>query len=368
MSNVIAADIAATFQYYVSNFWCSLTHCFRPKGPMKPDYSDIYTSPNYKIEVAGKCCDGTRIETYVPETPFLGENGKPKAVIYLHGFDLSAAEIYRSHLEHLVKQGYYVFYPNFQTGFCTFPDSPWQTVHELAEEIVGSGLKDPQLKWIHQALTSVHDAYQDADLGDIPVDTYLFGHSLGGLFALSWAYYIHKENLPENLLPKQVITADPLPNTSVAGIPGKLGEWIQHITDDIDVKFTGAALTMPVAILHGNDDWVVPKEEWKQPFNYIKTDQKKMFLSFTDNRGCPGMYANHEQATVNTSFFDTFLALTVLDGVGVENNLNWRYIWYALDQVIRCGKRADLLEFDMGTWSKGYPVHGIEVFLPPSNS
>ncbi|NER48190.1 MAG: hypothetical protein F6J92_16110 [Symploca sp. SIO1A3] len=146
-----------------------------------------------------------------------------------------------------------------------------------------------------------------------------------------------------------------------------MGDVIKKITDDVDIKLTGSALTMPVAILHGNEDWVVPKDEWKQPFTYIKTEQKKMFLSFTDNRGCPGMYANHEQATVNTSFFDAFLALTVLDGVGVENDLNWRYIWYGLDQVIRYGERADLLSFDMGNWSDGQPVHGIEVFLDSSN-
>ncbi|WP_202223518.1 alpha/beta hydrolase [Okeania sp. KiyG1] len=363
MSNIITS----TIQYYLTNFWCRLTHSFRPKAPTKPDYSDIYTSPKYQVKKAGECKQGSYIETYVPETPFLGENSQPKAVIYLHGFDLGASEIYRSHLEHLVKQGYYVFYPNFQTGFCSFPNSAWKTALELAEELVGDGLIDSQEKWLKNALKSVSTAYQAANLANVPVDTYLFGHSLGGLFALSWAYYIEQEHLPENLLPQQVLVADPLPNTNVANIPGPLGDLIKKITDDVDVQVTGAALTMPVAILHGDDDWVVPKDEWKQPFTYIKTEQKKMFLSFTDDRGCPGMYANHEQATVNTSFFDTFLALTVLDGVGVENDLNWRYIWYGLDRVIRYGERADLLNFDMGNWSNGQPVHGIEVFLDSSN-
>lgn len=58
------------------------------------------------------------------------------------------------------------------------------------------------------------------------------------------------------------------------------------------------------------------------------------------------------------------LALTFLDGIGVENVLNWRYIWYGLDQVIRLGIRADQLEFDLGCWSDGTSVQGIEVFLP----
>ncbi|WP_234419838.1 hypothetical protein [Nodularia spumigena] len=57
------------------------------------------------------------------------------------------------------------------------------------------------------------------------------------------------------------------------------------------------------------------------------------------------------------------MAKSVLDGVGRENNLNWRYIWYALDQVIRFGARADELQFNLGEWSDGQPVNPIEVYL-----
>ncbi|NEO97906.1 MAG: lipase family protein [Symploca sp. SIO2E9] len=221
-----------------------------------------------------------------------------------------------------------------------------------------------QLKWLKNALQSVHLEYDKLGFNESnAVDTYLFGHSLGGLFALSWPYYIKQENLPESLLPQQVLVAAPIPNTAAANFPGLLGKIIDKITDDVDVKVTGAELTMPVAILHGDDDWVAPKNKWKESFSYIKTKQKKMFLSFTDQRGCPAIYANHEQAAVDTSFFPPLLALTVLDGVGVENVLNWRYIWYGLDQVIRLGIRADQLEFDLGSWSDGQSVQGIEVFL-----
>ncbi len=165
------------------------------------------------------------------------------------------------------------------------------------------------------------------------------------------------------MLPCQVVVADPIPNTAISGIPGLFGDLLRKVSDDVDIKVTGSALTMPVAILHGNDDWVAPKDEWKTPFNYIATEQKKMFLSFSDNRGCPGLYANHEQATVNTSFFPVFLSLTVLDGVGVEDALDWNYVWSALDQVIRHGVQAHLLEFELGVWSDGVPVKEIEVFL-----
>ncbi|MBD2385500.1 hypothetical protein [Cylindrospermum sp. FACHB-282] len=49
---------------------------------------------------------------------------------------------------------------------------------------------------------------------------------------------------------------------------------------------------------------------------------------------------------MNTSFLSDFLARKILGGIGVENNLDWRYVWYGLDQVIRFGARADQLEFE----------------------
>jgi len=352
--------INSTLSYLIATGWCRLTGSFRPSPPQKPDYSNIYTSPEYSVQSDGKCSEGSYIEVYQPANPDLGSNGKPKAVIYLHGFALGASEIYRAHLTHLAKQGYYVFYPNYQTGFCSFPSKLWKTVGELAEEVIGDGLIDSQEKWLKAALESVSKAYKK--VGFTEVDSYLYGHSLGGLFALSWAYYVEQEGYPNYLLPLQVVVADPIPNTAIANFPGTLGELLNQITDDVDVKKTGSAVTMPVAILHGDSDWIVPKEEWLEPFTYLATAQKKMFLSFSDQRGCPGLYANHEQATVDTSFFPDWLSLTVLDGVGVEDNLDWRYIWSALDQVIRFEVRADQLEFDLGDWSDGVAIKPIEVF------
>jgi pimeloyl-ACP methyl ester carboxylesterase len=365
----ICTIIKSTLCEILGTSWCNLTHLFQPKPPQKPDYSSIYTSPEYSVKSYGECNKGSYIEVYQPGNPYLGENGKPKVVIYLHGFDLGASQIYGSHLIHLVKQGYYVFYPNYQTGFCSFPSKLWQTVAELAEEVIGDGLIDSQEKWLNNALQSVTSAYGTVGFtSDTELDTYLYGHSLGGLFALSWAYYVQQESYPSNMLPLQVVVADPIPNTAISGVPGQLGQLLEKITDDVDIEVTGSALTMPVAILHGNNDWVAPKDEWQEPFTYIATEQKKMFLSYTDQHGCPGMYANHEQATVDTSFFPPFLALTVLDGIGVENDLDWRYIWHGLDQVIRFGVRADQLEFDMGSWSDGTPVKEITVFLPSSDT
>ena len=356
--------IRSTLSYYAATWLCRLLRAFRPSPPDRPDYSASYTSPQFDVEVQGDCGDGTYIAIYRPANPYLGDNGKPKAVIFLHGFALGASQIYRAHLEHLAKQGYYVFYPNFQTGFCAFPSTPWQTFGALAKEVVGDGLINSQEKWLKAALASVGTAFTAVGFtADKALDTYVYGHSLGGLFALSWPYYVKQCGYPANMLPRQVLAADPIPTTAGAGIPGPYGNLLRKLTSDIDIGVTGQALTMPVAILHGNDDWVVPKEQWQVPFASIATAQKTMFLSLTDTHGCPGLFTNHEQATTDTSFFPPWLAEAALDGVGTEDNLDWRYIWYALDQVIRCGTRADRIAFDLQHWSDGRPVRPIQVFL-----
>ncbi|MBL3584384.1 hypothetical protein JMM61_03210 [Rhodovulum sulfidophilum] len=362
--SMLLSDLRTTFGYLVQAGLCRLVGPLRPKAPPRPDYSAVYTSPDFTVERFGKCQAGSYIEVYRPETPWLGQNGRPKAVIFLHGFVLGAAQIYRAHLEHLVRQGYTVFFPNFQTGFCSFPPRGLMTVAELLDEVFGDGLRPSQETWMKNALASVSDAYARVGFGpDVAVDTYVYGHSLGGLFALSWPWYVTEDGLPANLMPLQVVTADPVPSSSAASAPGQIGQALDSLQDDVNLAVTGKALTMPVAILHGDADWIVPKSEWDTPFGAIATDRKRMYLSQTDTHGCPGHFANHEQATDDTSFFRPLLSLLLLDGVGAEDTLDWRYLWSALDRVIREGARADQLDFDMGQWSDGRPVRPVEVYL-----
>ncbi|WP_017324428.1 alpha/beta hydrolase [Synechococcus sp. PCC 7336] len=351
----------ATLAYYLNQFLCRWTGEFRAKPPAPPDYSQIYTSDLQPPIHQGICKDGSYIEIHKPSNPYLGDNNRPKCIIYLHGFTLGPSRIYGEHIEHLVKQGYYVFYPNFQTGFCHFQQTPFQTLEALIDAVLGEEALDSQELWMGNALSSVQKAYESENLLSQEVDTYLFGHSLGGLFALSWPSYVKHRALPQQLLPQQVVVADPIPSSDP--LSGKLGDLLEKIIKEVDIKQTGQDLTMPVGILHGNDDWVIAPQKWLNYFEYIASPDKKMYLSFTDAYGCPAMYANHEQATDDTSFFPPFLALTVLDGVGVANNLDWRYIWHALDRVLK-GDRADRLTFDMGHWSDGHPVKPIQVYLP----
>ena len=122
---------------------------------------------------------------------------------------------------------------------------------------------------------------------------YVFGHSLGGLLALSWPDYL-KQNSKQDLTlfnPQQIITSDPSPNTEL-GIPGialailKLFR-LPFATQPMNIEETGANIEVPVGILHGNEDRIVKPKQWLIPplednngrFFSIKSSAKKIYFS-----------------------------------------------------------------------------------------
>ncbi|MDJ0708713.1 MAG: hypothetical protein QNJ46_36080 [Leptolyngbyaceae cyanobacterium MO_188.B28] len=296
-----------------------------------------------------------------PTTPYLDQAGRKKAVIYLHGFTLGPSKIYQRHLDHLVQQGFYVFYPIYQRLICTFSHNLLCTFIKVIGAIFDPCRIDTE-KWVINAISSVNNAYADMkDLHD-NVDFFLFGHSLGGLQALSWPYYSN-ECQTENSLqiaPQQILAADPIP-TSNSNIPQPIRGLIQPLFKNIvRIDCTGRALKVPVGILHGASDHIVDLKNWIDNFHHINSQQKRLYVSTSDDHGYPSLSADHMQASINTNFFlPNWLSKLFLGGVGTEDNLNWRYIWFALDQVVRGQMLAHELNFCMGEWSDGVAVKPI---------
>ncbi len=85
----------------------------------------------------------------------------------------------------------------------------------------------------------------------------------------------------------------------------------------------------------------------------LRLGQKRLYTSSTDKHGSPSMLATHMQAAVYTRFLPDWMAKYIFGGVGAEDNLSWRYIWSALDKIVRGEKTADSLVFCMGQWSDG---------------
>ena len=189
------------------------------------------------------------------------------------------------------------------------------------------------------------------------IDFYVFGHSLGGLLALSWPYFLAKipniDDIPANqqnkeklakFQPQQIITSDPAPNTAL-GIP-KIALWVLGIfrfpfaTKPLKIKETGTLLNLPVGILHGNNDKIVPPTEWVKPpkknkkgsFFDIKSDEKKIYFSLSNK--AEDLIADHNQSVTDTTYYGDGFMDNFGGAKDQPNAYNYNYIWPGLEAVI----------------------------------
>lgn len=231
------------------------------------------------------------------------------------------------------------------------------------------------LKWIENAITTTDNAWQmlckkDSQLAETNTDFYLFGHSLGGLLALSWISYLKQDSKQDKnqnttelksnsslqkIYPQQIIVADPAPNT-ISGIPKTVTFVLQLLNSRlirraIDIKKTGVDIDVPVAILHGDDDKLVKASAWDKPglfskksnFDYIASADKKIYFSLSDKQ--EDLFAFHNQAVTDTTYFKDAL-FRKFGGVKHEANAyNHEYIWSGLNLVIENqAKASELLD------------------------
>ena len=379
---------------------------------------------NFKIYQSGMHEEGNYIRVYAPKQ--LPTDSSVKAVVYLHGFALCTPKFYEAHLEELVKQGYIVFFPDYQHS--TYPEDdscppeseklislidwfkvafrskkrllelkktkqaflPSKLIYRLAQgriirtaialfiavrlaylvyffisakyannlvriiSTVDWSLAFSPKDWVRMAIARTEDGWnklcQDyPELETKQLDFYTFGHSLGGLLALSWSSYLSSKQ--KKFQPIQIIAADPAPNSNM-GIPGFVTPFLKllgspSVIDAISIKETGKDIKVPVAIFHGVDDKIVKPKEWVKPslfrsqplFDYIQSDRKKIY--FSESNSQQDLTANHNQAVTDTYFGKIFFK--EFGGVKEQPNAyNYEFIWSGLDSIIK-GVEADKL-------------------------
>ncbi len=296
-----------------------------PYPPTKPNFD--YISPNFSVKHQGSCRDGTRVWIYSPEVT---KSDTPDVIVYLHGYGATDPATYEGHIEHLVKQGNYVVYPQMQDRSCErFLGTPIGWVLQLTR-------RPSPAKWVKvtaQVVTDVVNALPP--FGKV----FLYGNSMGGAFAMMWGSLntIHPV--------EAAVVASPQP-AGLHAIRGILPKFIfLRLGEDVNVPEVAPSTTFPVVVLHGDRDDVVSVEDVLPSYELLGSTSKAWYQAQTDTHGKPPLNANHLQAAAGKR-------------ESKQDSLDWRFTWSALDQVIG-GTSVTALVFDMGEWSDGTPVKRI---------
>ena len=213
---------------------------------------------------------------------------------------------------------------------------------------VGLSLLHRPKEWADDAI-DLAEAALNRLAQDYPVlketdpEVVVFGHSLGGLLALSWQSFL--EAGQEKLKPIQIFTADPAPSTEL-GIPGPV-IWLLKLffvpfaTEPLEIKETGKNLTLPVTILHGASDRIVPPKEWIKPplfskksnYDCITSTAKQLYFSLSDPDNS-SLVAFHNQAVTSTCYFSDLLFENFGGVKRGANAYNLQIIWPWLQGVV----------------------------------
>lgn len=295
--------------------------------PSRPDFP--YVTDSFTRREVGSCVDTTRVWIYEPEFPDDPPASPPNVVVYLHGFSLTTPRFYQGHIEHLVRQGNVVIFPQFQEAICGLFDG---FVESLVRFIV---TPSSPVAWSETTVAAVDDAL--ATLSGGYNNIYLFGHSLGGAFGMMWG------DLDSGADVTAAVLASPQPAGFGANPDFVMALFSFRFGEDIDVVAAAPQTTFPITVLHFNDDTTAPLSDIQPSFAALGSADKEIYQAQTDRHGFPDLTAEH------------MTPLTLLS----QNSYDWRYVWSALDQVILQNAAPADLVFDMGQWSDGRPVENV---------
>lgn len=284
-----------------------------------------YISDNYTRQSIGNANDGTRAWYFVPDT--LKNDTTAPAVIFLHGYTAIDPETYYGHLEHLLKQGYIVIYPEYQRS----------DRKASSEDLDQNVMLERAVDAVDAALDALGAAVERDDLT-------AYGHSLGGLFAFCWP---GAGGPPVRRIVMANANMDPS-----TGIPAFVIDRVTFI--DYASLAYGPAVTVPAIILWGDADIdIAPLSQQQQAYDLlVNAPSKVLYSARSDRHGLPHLKADHAAP---------IQMLNVFNGECQQDALDYRYFYAALDAAL--DNQAEPV-FDMGQWSDGRPVKQVEKLLP----
>ena len=282
-----------------------------PPGQALTGYgsSENYISDTFSSHESGLFEDGTQLFYYIPD--ILKNGASAPAVIFLHGMFATIPPFqqgngYSEHLTHVLRQGYIVIYPQFNTAY-----DPDQNV--MLDRCIAS---------TEVALAAIGSLAETDNL-------VLYGHSVGGILSVCWE---GAGGVPV----KALVTAQGNMNPCVAGLP----DWVCPLITKLDYQTLAPSMTCPAILLWGDADTILaPWSHQLDAFNSLtNVSSKIIYTAQSDDYGDPDLAAGHGAPN---SPIDT---------------LDYRYYWAALDAAL---DDQTVVNFDMGLWSDGTPVKPV---------
>ncbi len=276
----------------------------------------------------GSATNGERVWWYVPDVLLHGK--KAPVIIYLHGFRAAIPDLYSEHIHHLTRQGFIVIFPRYNKA-----------------SLRGMATDNDQNAMFRRTIASVRGALAELGPAADGDAVYLFGHSLGGLFAACWPAL-------GCVTARGIVVAHP--SLSLERIPA----WArQHITP-LDYEPLLAKVEVPVWLLNGDADTIAPTDESKRLFELLThAPEKRLFVAKSDGHGAPRLVPGHLATVRDDSHMLHLVLETFGGGTGSDDALHSRYYYAALDAMVH----GLVPHFDMGEWSDGTPVAGVEQLM-----
>ena len=290
----------------------------------------------------GDTNDGTRCWVFIPSV--LKNDATAPVVIYLHGFMLIVPPIYQGQIEHLVRQGYIVIFPEYNLGGFTgmFNDTDQYEQLDRAIEAVDIALALP-------------DVAERAELNEIV----LASHSNGGKMSMGWV-------AGGGVDVKAMVMQHPC--ISNEAIPAFGRDLFLGDMTEVDYAADGPAITCPVIIIGGRDDTIAKVEDFSALYQALPNASTKVYYQYeTDEHGEPILESDHMVPAQSDGAIPGFI-LDLMSGMGISafeyNSDDFRIHFAAVDAALDDQTRVT---FNRGEWSDGVAVKPVITLADSEN-
>ncbi|MCP4714056.1 MAG: hypothetical protein GY868_02980 [Deltaproteobacteria bacterium] len=282
----------------------------------------------------GSSSAGERCWVYIPSV--LKNGSSAPVVVYLHGFMAIVPPIYAGQIDHLVRQGYIVIFPEYNLGGFTGMFNDTDQYAQLDRAIAA----------VDQAL-ALPDVSDRAELDEIV----LASHSNGGNLSMGWV-------AGGGVDVKAMVMQHPC--VSNEAIPAFVRDLFLGDMIEVDYAADGPAITCPVIIIGGRDDTIAKVEDFSSLYQALPNAASKVYYQYeTDEHGEPILESDHMVPAQSDGAIPGFI-LDLMSGMGISafeySSDDYRIHFAAVDAALDDQTRVT---FTRGEWSDGVAVKPV---------